>query len=357
MARREQTPAQILAELATRHGIPYDLADIIWLVESSRTFDPTLRGPIGEVGPMQVTPPAAKDIGMSWERILTDPKASMEAGVRYASQQFQRFDDPILAIAAYNAGPGTVERLRKQYGPKWTDIYPHLPARTRWYIDKALEHKPQLASGGQLPRHPSKPPSLGALVGAAPGFGASPPSKIAAPAPVAHSGRVGPSTIKLGSVEDERLNRGLPTLIPFYDVSTGRDLSTDEAIERALALQQSGRKFPSFPTNEAATRAAMLNSRAIAKEIESGMALPKTQEEAVDQYLQRLPKIIPSPVGGARVSMLGRLPMHPEIKWQKELPFGMANFGLDLARQAGSDLWYQALRSSLGNLVGGWRRE
>ena len=60
------------------------------------------------------------------------------------------------------------------------------------------------------------------------------------------------SSVLSGSVEDERLNGGRPTLIPF--VYEGRIASEPgEAVERALA---SGKVWPSFATNDEATRAS-----------------------------------------------------------------------------------------------------
>lgn len=61
----------------------------------------------------------------------------------------------------------------------------------------------------------------------------------------------GNSSVKSGSVEDERLNGGRPTLIPF--LYKGREVKAAEAIELALA---SGRIWPAFDTNDEATRAS-----------------------------------------------------------------------------------------------------
>jgi hypothetical protein len=59
------------------------------------------------------------------------------------------------------------------------------------------------------------------------------------------------SSVLSGSVQDERLNGGRPTLIPFlYD---GRVVDGAEAVERALA---SKRVWPAFDTNDEATVAS-----------------------------------------------------------------------------------------------------
>jgi len=61
----------------------------------------------------------------------------------------------------------------------------------------------------------------------------------------------GNQSVRSGSVEDERLNDGKPTLIPFfYD---NKVVDAKEAVERAL---ESGRVWPSFDTNKEATAAS-----------------------------------------------------------------------------------------------------
>ena len=61
----------------------------------------------------------------------------------------------------------------------------------------------------------------------------------------------GNSSVRSGSVEDERLNGGRPTLIPF--LWDGRMVGLDEAIERAVASQKA---WPAFNSNEAADKAS-----------------------------------------------------------------------------------------------------
>ena len=61
----------------------------------------------------------------------------------------------------------------------------------------------------------------------------------------------GNQSVRSGSVEDERLNEGRPTLIPFvYD---GKVVKAKEAVARAL---ESGRVWPAFDTNDEATAAS-----------------------------------------------------------------------------------------------------
>jgi soluble lytic murein transglycosylase-like protein len=60
---------------------------------------------------MQVMPSTARDLGVKSARLLFDPQANLEAGVKYLKFLLGRFDGDLpRAIAAYNAGPGAVGR-------------------------------------------------------------------------------------------------------------------------------------------------------------------------------------------------------------------------------------------------------
>ena len=60
---------------------------------------------------MQVMPATARDLGVKSARLLFDPQENLEAGVRYLKFLLERFDGDLTnAIAAYNAGPGAVQK-------------------------------------------------------------------------------------------------------------------------------------------------------------------------------------------------------------------------------------------------------
>jgi membrane-bound lytic murein transglycosylase D len=59
------------------------------------------------------------------------------AAAKYLRQLHTQFGDWRLAVAAYNAGAGTVQRLLKRYDTKsFARIAPHLPAETQMYVPK-----------------------------------------------------------------------------------------------------------------------------------------------------------------------------------------------------------------------------
>ncbi len=119
-------------------GVPPALA---WLAEAESTFNPRAVSPVGAKGLFQLMPPTARELGLSTflpdER--TDPAKSARAAARYLKRLHARFGDWPLALAAYNAGPGRVERtLQRRRGRTFADIAPALPAETRMYVPKVL---------------------------------------------------------------------------------------------------------------------------------------------------------------------------------------------------------------------------
>ena len=85
--------------------------------------------------------PTAKELGLStWlpdER--TDPEKSARAAARLLQRLHAKFGDWPLALAAYNAGAGRVQRaLAKQEAKTFAAIANSLSAETRMYVPKVL---------------------------------------------------------------------------------------------------------------------------------------------------------------------------------------------------------------------------
>jgi soluble lytic murein transglycosylase-like protein len=81
------------------------LVDSVIQVESN--YDPFAVSPKGAQGLMQLMPETAKRFGV---KDIFDPKQNIEGGVRYLKFLQETFKDERLALAAYNAGEGAVER-------------------------------------------------------------------------------------------------------------------------------------------------------------------------------------------------------------------------------------------------------
>lgn len=99
----EEHRAHFIRE-AERLGVPLPVAVAVLHQES--TGRPDLTSPAGAYGYMQLMPGTAGDLGVD----PSDPLQNITGGLTYLRQQLDRFGDLPTALAAYNAGPGAVER-------------------------------------------------------------------------------------------------------------------------------------------------------------------------------------------------------------------------------------------------------
>jgi len=106
-------------------------------VESS--FKPNARSPAGAVGLYQLMPATAQAQGLSLKPSdqRLDPERSAEAAAKYLRYLYPKFKDWRLALAAYNAGEGRVEKLlQKHRATSFDGVAQHLPAETQMYVPK-----------------------------------------------------------------------------------------------------------------------------------------------------------------------------------------------------------------------------
>ena len=130
----------LLKEAAATHGIDYELLQALIATESG--FDTHAVSPKGAVGLMQLIPPTAERYGVRADKIqpvekkLTDPKTNIRAGSSYLRDLIKMFPGQLeLALAAYNAGEGAVQRAgnkipnypeTKNYVKTVMQLYNHL---------------------------------------------------------------------------------------------------------------------------------------------------------------------------------------------------------------------------------------
>lgn len=130
-AKREDILRVVRAK-ARAYGIDSRLVQALIQVESN--FKPGAVSNKGAQGLMQIMPSTGKELGMQKPFDMED---NIEAGVRYLRMQLDRFGSHALALAAYNAGPGAVER----YG----GVPPY--RETQDYVRKVLSIYRKLTGG------------------------------------------------------------------------------------------------------------------------------------------------------------------------------------------------------------------
>jgi len=97
--------ADMLTAAEKKYGLPAGLLYAQMQKESGG--NPKAISKVGAMGLMQLMPGTAKSLGVSNP---FDPSQSIEAGARYLASNLKKFGSVDLALAAYNAGPGSVEK-------------------------------------------------------------------------------------------------------------------------------------------------------------------------------------------------------------------------------------------------------
>lgn len=95
----------LVEETAKQYELSPELVDSVIQVESN--YNPYAVSPKGAQGLMQLMPATARRFGV---KNSFDPKDNIEGGVRYLKFLKETFNDERLAIAAYNAGEGAVQK-------------------------------------------------------------------------------------------------------------------------------------------------------------------------------------------------------------------------------------------------------
>ena len=175
-AYRTTTPAEapvvedsvdsLVIQHAQRHALRPELVRAVIQVESG--FNPRARSPKGAMGLMQLMPATARELGVTNPY---DPAQNIQGGTAYLRQLLDRYDgDERLALAAYNAGAGAVDRYGRNVPPyQETRDYVRrigLKAGTttgqstpRFAIYKTIE----IVDGRAIPRYSNQRPASGSF--------------------------------------------------------------------------------------------------------------------------------------------------------------------------------------------------
>lgn len=122
----------LIQQAAASANVDPQLFEALIGVESS--YNPQSVSSAGAKGLAQLMPETARLLGVSNP---FDPAQSLQAGARYLGQMLNKFGDTRLALAAYNAGPGAVQKYR--------GVPPF--AETQRYVEKVMARAAALKGG------------------------------------------------------------------------------------------------------------------------------------------------------------------------------------------------------------------
>jgi len=137
---------EMVRTIATQEELDPDLALAVVDVESAGGRHQV--SDAGAVGIMQLMPETASDYGVT-DRC--DPVSNIRAGVRYLKKLYGEFDDPLLMLAAYNAGP---ERVYQKGGiPEFNETTLYIAkVMNRWTLNAKASAAEEKRSGSSLSR-------------------------------------------------------------------------------------------------------------------------------------------------------------------------------------------------------------
>jgi hypothetical protein len=115
--------SELFRSAAAKHGLPASVLQAVAKHESA--FNPRAVSPAGAQGLMQLMPSTAKGLGVN----PFDPAQAVDGAARILSGNLQRFGSLDKALAAYNAGPGAVQ--------KYGGVPPY--AETQGYVRRILD--------------------------------------------------------------------------------------------------------------------------------------------------------------------------------------------------------------------------
>ena len=143
-----------LREASKAHSVDYELLQALIATESG--FDPRAVSPKGAIGLMQIMPATAERYGVvadpktTVHNKLTDPKVNVRTGTRYLRDLIKMYPGQLeLALAAYNAGEGAVQRAGNKI-PNYRETQNYVKTVMQLYT---MLKPPAMAAG---PRSPNR---------------------------------------------------------------------------------------------------------------------------------------------------------------------------------------------------------
>ena len=123
-------------EYLSKYNLPLELKYLA-MVESA--LNPTAGSKAGAKGLWQFMKGTGAEYGLRASTLVDDrfdPEKETEAACQYLKSLYARYEDWFLVLAAYNSGPGTVNKAIIRAGgvKNYWAIWPYLPAETRGYV-------------------------------------------------------------------------------------------------------------------------------------------------------------------------------------------------------------------------------
>ncbi len=130
-AENKLDPRELIRATVAKHNLPKELAPLVAsVIRQESGFHANALSPKGAIGFMQLMPGTARELGAD----PRDPAQNIEAGTEYLTAlltKYEHNDDQVLrALAAYNAGPGAVD--------KYNGVPPY--RETRDYVRRVVKN-------------------------------------------------------------------------------------------------------------------------------------------------------------------------------------------------------------------------
>jgi membrane-bound lytic murein transglycosylase D len=139
--RRAGAYRSMISRILAEEGVPQDL---IYVVQAESGFRPKVRSRVRATGMWQFMAPRGREYGLNQNRLVDermDPEKATRAAARHLADLYAEFGDWYLALAAYNCGPGCVQRAVERTG--YADYWEHvkrsvIPRETANYVPVIL---------------------------------------------------------------------------------------------------------------------------------------------------------------------------------------------------------------------------